>query len=122
MPRIDMSELITDQDFAQNYIVHRKSGSFVGGRWVQTETAITVNGVVSPAGSKEIMQVPEGDRTSLIMSFHSTVEIFVTRRTAAAAGTSDEIEWRGNRYRIHQVYPYADYGYYKALGISMEGV
>lgn len=119
MPRLDIGELITDPDFAQDYIVHRKSGgTWDAGVWKQSETTITMTGAVIVAGTKDINQVPEGDRTSQIMDFYSNVEIFVTSK----AGTSDEIEWRGHRYRIYQVKQYADYGYFKAIGVSMEGV
>lgn len=117
MPRINVSRVINNPKFAQKYTVHRKDGDWVGGRWVTTgETQIIYNGVVTAPNAKEILQVPEGDRVKGVMCFHSTQELFVTR----AEGTSDEIEWNGNRYRVSQVMPWADYGYWKAFGIRME--
>jgi len=116
MPKINVSEIINDQDFAEDYKVYRKSGSWVDGRWAPTEKAINFYGVVTAAGNKDIIQVPEGDRTSQVMCFHATKELYVTN----SKGTSDEILWRGKRYRIHLIKEWADFGYYKALATLME--
>lgn len=115
---IDVSELITDSDFAQTYKVYRKTGSFAAGRWEQTETEIEFYGPVQPASDKEIIQVPEGDRSSEIMVFYSLNEIYTTN----TGGTSDELEWRSNRYRVDKVERFGDNGYYKALAVSKKGV
>lgn len=115
---INVSELITDPDFAQTYSIFRKSGQFTAGRWVQTETELTFTGPIQPATEKEIIQVPEGDRISEILVFYSTQEIYTTNNT----GTSDEIEWSGNRYKVEKVERYGDNGYYKALAIFKKGM
>ena len=114
---INVSELITDPDFAQSYTIYRKSGEFTKGRWVQTETQLTYTGPVQPASEKEIMQMPEGDRISEIVVFYSLNEIYTTN----ASGTSDEIVWNSNRYRVDKVERYGDNGYYKALAVFKKG-
>jgi len=62
--------------------------------FVPTETSITISGVVTAAGTKDIIQVPEGDRTSQLMVFHSTMPLYVTHDDIEGKGTSDEIEWQ----------------------------
>lgn len=117
MPRINVSKVLKNPQFKENYIVHRKSGEWIAGRFVQTETNLNFSGVVVPGGTKDIIQVPEGDRTSEIMIFLSKEPIYVTR----TKGTSDEIEWNGSKYRVYQVKNWSSYGYYRAIGVSMEG-
>lgn len=119
---LNVSDIILDPDFVQTFTVHRKAGVWEGGRFKQTETSIKFQGTVTAAKAKDIEQVPEGDRPSGIMCFHTTAEIYVTRQgTTEGVGTSDEIGWRGQRYRIFNVYPWVDFGYYKAIGIRMGG-
>lgn len=102
------------------FTVWRKTGDWVAGRFEETEQAISMYGVVNVASSDDIIQVPEGDRTTGLMSFHCTSPLFKTRN-GSSKGTSDEIEWNGGRYKILKVLPWSDYGYFKALGTSMEG-
>lgn len=117
---IDVSEVITDPDFAQTYTIYRQTGGqWVNGRWVDGEVAFSVTGVVTPPNAKELEQVPEGDRVTGLMCFYATVPLYITRVDETDTGTSDQIEWRGDRYRLIQIFNYGDYGYYKALGQYM---
>ena len=102
--------------------VWRKTGSWIAGRFVETESSILMSGVVTPASAKDILQVPEGDRSSEIIAFHSTMPLFVTHDDMEGKGTSDQIEWHGERYRLLHIKDWSDFGYYKALGTSMGGV
>jgi hypothetical protein len=114
---IDVAEVINDPDFAQEYPVYRKTGVMLGGRWVSSEKRINTQGVVIAANTKDLLQVPEGDRVKGIMAFYSTEPLLVT----SEAGTSDEAVWQEERYRLFQLFPYKDYGYYKALGERIAG-
>ena len=115
VPLVIVSKIIISPKFAQTYCVFRKTGDWVSGRFVQIENEIKITGVVTAPNAIEIIQIPEADRTTGVMCFHSTQELFTTNET----GTSDEIVWKNNRYRVYQVYPWVDYGYYKAFGIRM---
>lgn len=115
---INVSRLLRSPRFVQSFTVYRKGGSFVEGEWVQTETAVPMFGVITAASAKDLLQVPEGDRVKGIMAFYSTRELIVTNET----GTSDEVVWNNERYRLFQLWPYKDYGFYKALGERMAGV
>ena len=126
---INMSELITDPDFAQPITIFRQHGRWVKGKWtVSPETTLLTYGVVTVANVRDVDQLPEADRIKGMMAFHTTSEfpIFVTHIVNGESsfpdgGTSDQLMWRGERCRILQVYPYNDYGYTKALGARMVG-
>lgn len=120
---IDVSELIVDPDFAQPYIVHRKSGTWLQGVFTESEVPLQFYGVIIAANIKDVNMMPEGDRIEGLMMFYTTDDnpIFVTRNLDNNKGTSDQIEWRGERYRIMQTYAYNDYGYIKAIGTRMVG-
>lgn len=117
VPRINVSKVIKSSRLSQSYTVYRKSGEWVSGRWEQSESSLQITGPVTVPGEKEILQIPEGDRVKGVMCFHSTDELYTTNEN----GTSDEILWRNNRYRIHAILPWMDFGYCKALGTRMEG-
>ena len=125
---IDVSEVITDPDLAQSYTVLRSTGSFVKGLWTEdTPTSITMTGVITVANDRELDQIPEGDRIKGAMVFHSTQVLYTTRvgtnesRKATRSGISDKIVWRGEQYKVLNVSPYIDYGFYKAIGERIKG-
>ena len=122
MPTINVSRVVKNSRFAQNYHIYREKGSFVAGRWTQTTLdTILMFGVVTAAGTKDIIQVPEGDRSSQIMVFHSVEKLYVTHVDTCFSGISDKILWKGSYYRLFKVLEWSDFGYYKAFGISVEG-
>lgn len=114
---INVAELIRDPDFCQPYTLYRKVTTWLAGRPRQKEIEIPRSGVIVAANSKDLLQVPEGDRVKGIVAVYDTELLAVTNE----AGTSDEIVWRGERYRLFQIWPYIDYGYYKALGERIAG-
>lgn len=127
---INVEDVIYDADFAQTYIVHREVSTWIGGRITTTETAYTYTGVITASNVKELMQLPEADRVSGLMTFYSGAEnqLFLTRMSDTQGtetdnndGISDQIEWRGNRYKVIKVWPYVDYGYWKCVAARMAG-
>ena len=117
---IDVSEIINDPDFCQSFTVYRDSGSWIEGRWVSSTSTLSMSGVISVASAKELNQVPEGDRVEGAIVIHTTDQIYATR-AASPAGISDKIEWNGELYKIIQMYPYSDYGFYKAIATRITG-
>lgn len=118
---INVSEIITDPDFAQEFTVYRSSGSFIRGVWTEsTPITIKMRGVVTVMNGRELNMLEEGDRIAGGMTFHSCDEIFVTR-IGDKQGTSDKIKWRGEYYKVANVFPYVDYGFYKASGVRIKG-
>jgi hypothetical protein len=127
---INVEELIYDEDFAQEYTVYRETCTWSGGRPVTTEATLNYTGVVTAAMPKELIILPEADRVSGMMTFYSGSEypLYETRLSSTTNtdsdgndGTSDQLEWHGMRYKIIKVWPYVDYGYWKALATRMEG-
>lgn len=123
---INVSRVLASTNFNQEFTVYRKKGHWDKGKIIQTEDTLTLRGVVSVASPKQLQQIPEGDRVTGTMVFHSPSEIFTTRASGTEStstyGTSDELEWQGKRYKVISVLPYVDYGYYKAFATYMEGV
>ena len=115
---MNLSRLLYSPTFSQNFTVHRKTGAWTSGRFKQTETDVTMQGIVAPCNPKELNQMPEGDRVTGVMCFHSEQQIYVTHNDSQA-GTSDEIEWQSERYRISSVIPWNDFWGWKAFGVRM---
>ncbi|UUZ80638.1 hypothetical protein LJK88_20470 [Paenibacillus sp. P26] len=115
---INVSDVVTDADFAQAFTVYRQTGSWVKSRWTMgVEQAIPFYGTITACSAEDLEQLPEGDRVKGAMCFYAIPEINTTNET----GTSDQIEWRGERYRVQQVMPWGDFGYNKAIGVRMVG-
>jgi hypothetical protein len=121
----DVSDVLYDPDFYQDFTVYRKIGSWINGRFTEIDhQVLPFGGPVLPASSREIQQVPEGDRVVGMMAFRSDQEIFVTHTNddQGNAGTSDEIVWRNDRYRVVSVNPWIDQdgvGHYTAFAVYM---
>lgn len=117
---INVSRIVNDYRFSQSFKVFRKSGEWVKGRFVQSESEIILNGVIAPAKPKEIEMIPEGDRIGGEISIYTTNKLDVTRALGnGEKGTSDEIEWQGERYKLYQVNDYSQYGYYSAIAMRL---
>jgi hypothetical protein len=122
---IDLSDVVNDPDFAQDFsIVRSNGGSWQLGQWVDATIIVPCFGIIQPSTPEELEQVPEGDRVKGAMSFHSECVLFETHTNGpndANAGISDIINWRGQNYRLVKVFPWEDFGYYKAIGVRMSG-
>jgi hypothetical protein len=115
---INVAEVVNDPDFAQAFTIVRDAGSWVSGNWISNTTNISAYGVIQSPTGDELEQIPEADRVKGNATFHSSQEIFETNTT----GISDTITWHGNTYKIVKVYDWADFGYYKAVGVRVDGV
>lgn len=122
---INLSEIVNDPDFAQDFTIQRSSGgSWQAGKWVTSTIDVCGFGIIQPATAEELDQVPEGDRVKGAMSFHSESPLFETHTTGPNdkfAGTSDIICWRGENYRLVKVWPWSDFGYFHAVGSRISG-
>lgn len=117
---IKVERIVNDPRFTQSFKVFRKSGEWIKGRFIQSETEITFSGVITPAKPKQIEMIPEGDRVGGEISIHTTTKLYTTHSLEGEnEGTSDEIEWQGERYKLYQVNDYSQYGYYSAIGMRL---
>lgn len=117
MGLVNVARVINSPRFKQNFTVYRKDGNWVNGEISTVETALTFSGAVTKLTSKDLQQIPEGDRTQEYLNFYSTEEM----KVSSLDDLSDEIEYKGNRYKIMNVLDDKDYGYYKAIGIRKRG-
>ena len=120
---IDVGDIILDPDFAQPFTILRYYGQWDTGEFVTgPPQRIQTEGTVIAANVKDIQQMPEGDRIRGMMNFYTTADVpmYVTN-AATPQNVSDIIEWRGEKYRLYQTYPYVDYGYWKAIGARIAG-
>jgi hypothetical protein len=132
---IDVSEVINDPDFAQPFSILRSSLQFVPGGVSNTQTQTPARGVIRPAKANELRTLPEGDQISGAIAVHSTDPIYETRNSGGLGqqgfgeggfgspdyALSDVILWRNQQYRVAFVWPWADFGYYKAIAVRMSG-
>lgn len=123
---INVEELLLDPDFAQSYTVFRRSGYLDHGRYVfNPDVELQFFGPVMPLNAKEINTVPEGDRVTGMMAFYSPISSpfqLSYHNSEDSEGVSDQVLWRGDRYKLIQIFNYDDYGYQKAIGVRISGV
>ena len=123
---IEVSELMYDPDLAQNFTIIRQIGFWNNeGVWTPPKVPkkIQTTGVIIVTTVRDIEQIPEGDRIRGMMTFYTPadVELYTTQVHSTFQNTSDKIMWQGDLYRIYQVSPYVDYGYWKSIGMRMIG-
>lgn len=119
---INPSRVLNSPQFQQPFTVTRSAGgAFINGVWTEgTPQTVNMSGIITVADAKTVQQVPEGDRITGAMLFYSTQEIYTTHADGQA-GTSDKITWRGHVYKVMHVWPYGDYGYWKAYAVRIDG-
>ena len=116
---IDLSEIITDPDFAEAFNIERKTGSFNLGRYVEGDpVVIPTVGIITPANALEIQQIPEGDRLTASITVKTTVPLYVSR-LGLQSGVPDLIDWNGSQWKVSYVWPWQDFGYYKAVAVRL---
>ncbi len=116
---IDLSEVVNDPDLAQPFTILRQSGSFQLGGWVPNEPQpIDAFGVITVATPRMMQMVPEGDRVGGEMAFCTANEIYLT--SEKRSGTSDQLVWHGEKYRVTHVAPWMDYGFFIAVAVRMK--
>ena len=135
MGNINLTRVVAGNMLPESYTIQRSTGEFTSNGWVQTPTNVLGYGVVSVADKQDLNMVPEGDRVTGAMVFHSQQRIYETQldggygQPSYGAGgfdeatqrVSDQIFWRGQLYRILNVSPYPNRGYWRAVGVRMSG-
>jgi hypothetical protein len=141
---ISVAEVVLDPDLAENFTILRSKGKFDLGGWKTTSENVDGYGVVTVASNKDLQMIPEGDRVTGAMLFHSHERIYLTelddgygqqsygndgfdcanknKYGDSEQHVSDQIYWRGQLFRIISVAPWQDFGYYRAMGVRMSGV
>jgi len=133
--QINLTRVVAGNMLPEPYTVERSTGAFVAGGWQTTSINVAGYGVVSVADKQDLQMVPEGDRVTGAMVFHSQQRIYETQQDGgygqpeygaggfgvATQFVSDKIAWRGQLYRVLAVSPYPNRGYWRAVGVRMSG-
>lgn len=109
---------------SQSFEVYRSQGEFVEGGWqeiVQSPASFPMQGQIHPASEKELKQFPEGDRVVGALAVYTVAPLFVTR-TGEFQGTSDQVEWGNELYKVLNCMLWQDYGFYVSLAQKVSGV
>lgn len=118
---IDLSELVDDPDFAQEFTLLRSTGNFVDGRWVENpKTTVVMTGVITPMSARELQQMPEADRVIGSINIY-TLQPLYTTTGGSPQRTSDQILWKGHYYKLFQINDYSDFGFYHSIGQRVTG-
>jgi hypothetical protein len=132
----DLSEVVSDGVLSEPYTIQRSTGQFQPGGWVTTSINIPGYGIVSVASDEELLMVPEGDRVTGAMVFHSQKRIYETQLDGGAGDStygetgfgisqqrvSDIMIWNFHQWRVLHVYPYPNRRYWKAIATRLGGV
>lgn len=114
---IDVSDIVNDPDLAFSFTLLRYGGSFQQGGYFETSIPVTLYGPVQPSSDEDVLMVPEGDRVTGMFTFWCQQQIDHT----SPAGTGDVIAWNDQNYKILAVKPWAQNGYYRAVGARLSG-
>lgn len=107
MPLLDVSEVLTDPDFADSLVCSRQVQT-VGTNGIATDvgTDTAFYGVVTAASGNNLVRTPDGSYTK--------GDIIVVTQfvliAGAAGNDADVLTWNGKRYTVTQVNDYSRYG------------
>lgn len=126
---INVSKIIKRPFVAQKtpITVTRTTGAFTdSGDFETTSETFTVKGSIQPLNSKDLQQVPEGDRVTGMIKIYTTEQLHTTILDDSVDGIdgmlSDEVTWKGEQYKILNIpSDFSDYGYYKSIAARKKG-
>jgi len=112
---LDLSRVLYNLQMCETFVIRRNSGHWAGGKWItDNTTTINAEGIVNMASPEETLHMPEGDRITGNIAVICEQELF-SSRNGTNPGTSDQITWNGENYDVHEVHPYPNRGYWKAV-------
>ncbi len=104
---IDVSELITDPDFAKTFTVRRRVQSVNDyGEVSHTETDFDVVGCIQAGSVSPLTRDPDYEMTHDDITVYSPVALIGLKQSNAP----DHILYRGNTYVVKKIYDWFDYG------------
>jgi hypothetical protein len=116
-----IQDVVNDPDFAQAFTITRsQGGKWELGRWQNATVDLPQWGAVQQPETKDLEQVPEGDRLLGVIVIHNEQEMYVTNSDGTGK-ISDIVTWHNDQYRLISVSDRSDYGYFKAIAVRMAG-
>ncbi len=112
---INVSRVVTSPMLSQTVQVQRTGkGTWVDGVYNAGEAeTLSFKGIVTQASSRDMEQVPEGDRQKGSIRVLATVPLYITGETGS--NFSDIVVYKGERYKVQSVTHDGDYGFYRAI-------
>lgn len=111
MPFLDVSDLTTDPDFADQFTVTRNKETFNHGRLVVVPTVYPcVTGVIDMASSNDLRLLPEGSYTGKIISVVTPFRLMATGKIGTDTYQPDIVTWHGSQFRVIYVDDYSEFG------------
>ncbi len=112
---INVARVVTSPMLAQTVQVQRTGkGLWVNGVYTPGEAeTLSFKGIVTQASSRDMEQVPEGDRQKGTIRVLSTVPLYITGETGS--NLSDIVVYKSERYKVQSVTHDGDYGFYRAI-------
>lgn len=108
MPNLDVSDLLTDPDFADKFDVLRTTESVSSGGMVQqsVQTISSVIGVVTPMSDRELSRLPDAERLT------GQVMVYTKFRLSDGEGnrTADIVRWADEEYTVVSTDNYSRFG------------
>lgn len=119
---INLARVIKSPAFRQrsNFSVTRTTVTWVDHREVTNKTTFSVSGIITPNKTKDMRQTAEGDKITGDINVYTEVPL-LTSRHGNQNGLPDEIEWRGEKYKVIQTEDWRDFGFYKSLAVRVKG-
>lgn len=107
MPDLDVTDIINDPDFAEQFTVVRTIRAVSsGGLAVDTSGNFYVSGIILPTPGARLMLFPESERSSGMIDVYTQFRLVpLTDQTAA-----DQIVWHNKVYRVRTCEDWTDWG------------
>jgi hypothetical protein len=107
MALLDVSELLSDPDFADDFTILRSVRTVDNtGRTVDTPGAYYSYGCIQPAKEAQLKQLPELERVGSFISVVTPFRLLALTSTTAP----DQIIWRCGTYRVKVVRDWTNFG------------
>jgi len=102
-------------------ITRFEAGSLVKGKYVAGATNnFDIEAAVIPISGKELVLLPEGERTKEMIVIYSDVELLTVNEKDFKK--ADRLSWRGKDYEIHKVEDWTktDLPHYRIIAMKLE--
>lgn len=107
MPTLDVSDILTDPDFAESLTVIRRDQAMNShGRGAVLPCETTITGVVTGGSSAALLRAAEYGANSRAITVHTQFTLRDTRK----GELPDIIVWKGMQYIVDAVADYSSYG------------
>ena len=114
MPLLDVTDTLTDPDFATTFSVFRQAtiAGSNGETQLTSSTSPNVVGVVTPANSNDLKRMAEVERLTGAIAIHTTFLLVAggLQADGETTLTADVVIWRGRQYTIFAVDDWSQFG------------